>query len=90
LDRKSNPQLEWDRPALTTHGRGNHALRTERWRYIRYADGGEELYDHTADPNEWHNLVAKPEFTNVNAELAKSLPQTDVSALGPKKQKAIK
>ena len=24
---------------------GNHAVRTERWRYIRYADGCEELYD---------------------------------------------
>ncbi|HIA19017.1 MAG TPA: iduronate-2-sulfatase, partial [Planctomycetaceae bacterium] len=41
-----NPKLPWDRPALTTHGRKNHALRSERWRYIRYADGSEELYDH--------------------------------------------
>ena len=38
-----NPSLEWTRPALTTHGQGNHALRSERWRYIRYADDGEEL-----------------------------------------------
>lgn len=32
-------------PALTTHNPGNHSVRTERWRYIRYANGAEELYD---------------------------------------------
>ena len=45
-----NPSLEWSRPALTTHGQGNHSLRTERWRYIRYANGDEELYDHYDRP----------------------------------------
>ena len=40
----SNPHIKWEVPALTTHGFGNHAVRTNRWRYIRYADGGEELY----------------------------------------------
>jgi arylsulfatase A-like enzyme len=28
-----------ERPAVTTHNPGNHAVRTERWRYVRYADG---------------------------------------------------
>jgi len=69
-------------PALTTHGRGNHALRNERWRYIRYADGGEELYDHEKDPNEWTNLAGRPEFAAVKASLAKWLPRTDASAAG--------
>ena len=46
-----DPATPGTRPALTTHGQGNHALRTERWRYIRYADGGEELYDHHQDPH---------------------------------------
>jgi hypothetical protein len=41
-----DPQRAWDRPALTTHGAGNHTVRSECWRYIRYADGGEALYDH--------------------------------------------
>src|SRR5262245_40755211 len=49
-----------DRPALTTHNPGNHAVRTEKWRYIRYADGSEELYDRSKDPNEWTNLVDNP------------------------------
>ncbi len=82
-----NPVLEWSLPALTTHGPGNHALRSERWRYIRYADGGEELYDHETDPNEWHNLATKPEFAPVIAELAQSLPAQNAPARGSKKKR---
>ncbi|MEM7475043.1 MAG: sulfatase/phosphatase domain-containing protein, partial [Planctomycetota bacterium] len=52
-----DPTQTWDRPALMTFGEGNHALRTEHWRFIRYKDGGEELYDHRIDPNEWNNLA---------------------------------
>ena len=82
----SEPDRTWDRPALTKHGRGNHSLRTERWRYIRYADGGEELYDHSTDPNEWHNLAGKPDFVPVKAKLARSLPMTDAAAQRSKKK----
>ena len=56
--------------ALTTHGRNNHAVRTERWRYIRYADGSEELYDHDADPLEWKNLAGDAKYAAVKKELA--------------------
>lgn len=76
------PSLQWSRPALTTHGQSNHSLRTDRWRYIRYANGDEELYDHTTDTHEWYNLAAKPEFADVTTELARSLPRTDAAALG--------
>jgi arylsulfatase A-like enzyme len=69
-----NPSLDWTKPALTTHGEGNHSVRTERWRYIRYNDGGEELYDHTTDPHEWFNLADKPAFASVKSELAGCLP----------------
>ena len=72
-----DPAAAWDRPALTTHGKGNHAVRSERWRYIRYADGSEELYDHEADPLEWTNLAGKPETDKVRAELARWLPEKD-------------
>ena len=48
-------------PAITTHNQDNHAVRTETWRYIRYADGSEELYDCVADPNEWTNLASDRE-----------------------------
>lgn len=68
------PTAEWNHPALTTHGRLNHTVRTERWRYIRYADGSEELYDHDADPQEWTNLASRPDMAAVKEELARWLP----------------
>ncbi len=73
-----NPQLEWPRPVLTTFGYRNHSVRTERWRYIEYHDGGKELYDHDADPNEWTNLASLPEYASVVEELAGFLPATNV------------
>ena len=80
----TDPNRDWKRPALTSHGRGNHALRSQRWRYIRYADGGEELYDHANDPNEWTNLASRPEFAEIKTELVRWLPETDAK---PKKRK---
>jgi hypothetical protein len=52
-------------------------MRTPEWRYIRYANGDEELYDEVRDPNEWTNLAARPEFAARKAELAKYLPKSD-------------
>jgi arylsulfatase A-like enzyme len=65
----------WDRPAVSTHGRGNHAVRSERWRYIRYHDGSEELYNHDSDEFEWHNRAGDPELRDVKEELARWLPE---------------
>lgn len=65
-------------PAITTHNQGNHTIRTERWRYIRYADGSEELYDMQADPNEWTNLAADEKHAEAKAELARWLPKVDL------------
>ena len=62
------------RPVLSTYGQGNHSIRDERFRYIRYRDGSEELYDHDRDPWEWHNLAANPAFAPNRRELARSLP----------------
>ncbi|MDP6468556.1 MAG: sulfatase [Pirellulaceae bacterium] len=73
-----NPQADWDRPVLTTHGRNNHSVRSERWRYIRYANGSEELYDHANDPQEWTNLATREDLGKVRSELAKWLPQVNV------------
>ena len=50
-----------ERFAMSVWGRGNVAIRDARWRYIRYAKGGEELYDHTDDPMEHVNLLALPD-----------------------------
>lgn len=70
-----NPDQEWNHPAITSHGRLNDSVRTERWRLIRYRDGSEELYDHDKDPMEWTNLAGQAEFTNVARDLAAWLPK---------------
>ncbi|MCA9072049.1 MAG: sulfatase, partial [Planctomycetaceae bacterium] len=77
------PDSAWDRPAITTHGRNNHAIRSERFRYIRYEDGSEELYDHETDPMEWKNLAKDPEFAKAKTELAKWLPKKNVPSITP-------
>ena len=69
-----------EHPAITTHNQGNHTVRSERWRYIRYADGSEELYDLQADPNEWTNLARDATQAAVLAEHRKWLPKVDVPA----------
>jgi arylsulfatase A-like enzyme len=83
-----NPNAAWKYPAITTHGRGNHAIRTETHRYIRYADGGEELYAVQADPYEWNNLAKKPETSKLRKKLAQWLPRKEKpTPAGKKKSK---
>ena len=65
-------------PAITSHNQGNHAIRTEQWRYIRYADGSEELYNMKRDPNEWINLAGQRKYASVKMELSQWLPKTDL------------
>jgi iduronate 2-sulfatase len=38
----------------------SYALRSHDWRYIRYGNGEEELYQTTEDPHEWSNLASEP------------------------------
>ncbi|MFN7139573.1 MAG: sulfatase [Limisphaerales bacterium] len=70
-----NPKAKWDQPAITTHLRNNHAITTEEWRYIRYADGTEELYNQKTDPNEWKNEASNPKLAKVKSDLARHLPR---------------
>ena len=77
------PDLPWPRPVVSTYGFQNHSIRTERWRYIRYHDGTEELYDHDMDPNEWTNLAVAPvadKYRDVIDHLAGDLPEVNVPA----------
>jgi len=73
-----DPEADRPWPAITTHNPGNHAVRDERWRYIRYADGSEELYDLEADPEEWTNLAGDPYYEPIKAGLRRWLPKDDL------------
>ncbi|MEX0714076.1 MAG: sulfatase [Pirellulales bacterium] len=73
----ADARREW--PAITSHNQGNHAVRSERWRYIRYADGSEELYDHESDPHEWANLAGDGRYADVIAEHRRWLPALDAA-----------
>ena len=72
-----NPAAKWNRPALTTHGFNRHAVRSSQYRYIRYEDGSEELYDERNDPYEWRNLAGDPAHTATIAELKKWIPKNE-------------
>ena len=74
-------QAAWETPAVTTHGFQNHTVRSEGWRYIRYANGDEELYHNATDPHEYTNLAGIAEHAARKAELAKWLPKTDAPNL---------
>ena len=68
---------------MTTFRQDNHSVRSEHWRYTRYADGGEEFYDERNDPYEWTNLVraAKANLLPIR-DLKKFLPKQNIPAAG--------
>jgi arylsulfatase A-like enzyme len=78
-----NPTTAWLTPAITTFGQNNHAIRSERWRYIRYAGGREELYDHQTDPYEWTNVAGRVRYAATKAELAAWVPKGKFSNVPP-------
>jgi len=67
-----------ERPAITTHNVHNNAVRSTRYRYIRYLDGAEELYDMQVDPNEHTNLIDDPQYAVVVAEHKRWLPTVNL------------
>jgi arylsulfatase A-like enzyme len=69
------PSRTTGRAVVTTFDPGNVTLRTDRWRYIRYADGSEELYDHPRDPNEWHNLAGDPKHAGLIRSFRNRVPE---------------
>ena len=69
-----NPGKKTDRAVICTQGFQNHAVRSDKWRYIRYADGTEELYDQINDSKNFHNLALLEQHHSTKAKLAKWLP----------------
>ncbi|MEM9478308.1 MAG: sulfatase [Verrucomicrobiota bacterium] len=80
-----NPKASWPHPAITTYGEGRFSLRTTDWRYIRYPDGREELFDHRNDPNEFTNLADDPATEKLRADFIKKLPEKWHPSLGGRK-----
>ncbi len=79
-----DPNQSWKHPAITTYGKGNHAVRTEIHRYIRYANGDEELYHNDEDPYEWTNLANDKQYERLKNQLAQHLPGKEINP-APKK-----
>lgn len=73
------PDIDWPYAAITTHGQNNHSVRSRHYRYIRYSDGSEELYDHRSDPNEWKNLVGDKQSSGIINEHKKWLPKVNAA-----------
>jgi hypothetical protein len=71
------PDAATGRAVVSTFQTSHHSVRDVRWRYLRYADGSEELYDLQADANEWRNLAAEPAHAAVKARLAGALPKAE-------------
>lgn len=71
----ANPELKTGRAVVTTFDPSNHALSTRDWRYLRYHDGAEELYDMRTDPREWHNLAKVPAHEATLTQLRQQLDQ---------------
>jgi len=84
-----NPEASWDKNSVTVFGYKNYGIRSERYRYIVYEDGSEELYDHQKDNWEWQNLAKNPEYTAIKEKLRKSTP-THHQKYGPTQKKVPK
>ena len=74
-----DPEIEWPYPAVITHSPHwhgpNHAIRSEAFHYIHYGRGGEELYDVSKDPSQWHNLARDPKYGKIKEDLRKWIPK---------------
>lgn len=64
-----------DRHAVSSIGRGTHSIISGPYRYVRYFDGSEELYDRDADPEEFRNLAGDPALSEIKRELSRHLPE---------------
>lgn len=66
----------WPYPALSFYGKGNIAIRNNRFRLIQYEDYSIELYDLVNDPNEWNNLARSNEYKEIIQKLNQYIPES--------------
>ncbi len=82
----SNAEADWPHVSLTHLGEhGSFGLSDKHWRYIRYKNGDEELYDIKSDPFEWSNLADKTEHAPKLKELRAKSP----TKFAPRKEPSI-
>ncbi|MDE0767896.1 MAG: sulfatase [Opitutaceae bacterium] len=81
-----NPEKKTGDAVVTTQGYNNHAVRSEYWRYIRYADGTEELYDRREDPREYRNLAGDAQYDGIKVDMEKWLPETNIEPQARKRR----
>lgn len=84
---RGESDIDWRVAILTTYARGNHALRTEHLRLIRYEDGSFEMYDHRVDPQEFNNLAGPAQFDRQQIQENFRIAQA-LSSLLPKEESA--
>jgi arylsulfatase A-like enzyme len=71
-----DPNSEWPYVAIThLDNPQNYALSSDRFRYIHYQSGDEELYDIKTDPHEWTNLANNSEYLTQLEELRAFVPK---------------
>ncbi len=71
-----DPSAEWPHVSITYLGDpGSYGLSADRYRYVRYANGDEELYDIASDRYEWKNLATQPQHAQQLARLRALAPQ---------------
>lgn len=78
-----NPNKKWPYPSITTEAGGSFTVNDENYRFTKYNDGTQELYDLKKDPMEWTNLIRlnDKEALKAKAKLEKWIPNTSAPDL---------
>jgi iduronate 2-sulfatase len=66
------PSFEVRDAAFSVNGKG-YLLREDRWAYIRYERGGEELFDMEKDPKQYTNLASEAAYAKTRNRLREKL-----------------
>jgi len=81
----ANPNKDWPHAAIThLESPGSFGLSKGNWRYIRYAEGGEELYDVKTDRYEWRNLAGQKKYLPTLDRLRTLAPKKFAKLVKPK------
>jgi len=80
VDQLRDPKAAGKAAAFCDDGPKGRTIRTARWRLTERLGGADELYDHSSDPGEFHNLFGTAGHEAITKRLAGQL----VEKLGPR------